>query len=101
MPIWAKETAPNFVTPPCVYCEHWTGGQTCKAFPGMKIPHEITTVEFDHRRNHPQDNGIVFSPSPNSSPDDVTRLFSELEVQWARYKEFGGLFGSQLLNPHH
>lgn len=50
------------LAPMCMWCsrknpENWT----CEAFPGG-IPDDIFTNEFDHRKNHVNDNDLTFDP---------------------------------------
>lgn len=54
----------------CGKCKHFNRGNmaenTCNAFPNG-IPEEIIRNEFDHRKPHPQDNGIQFEPIEESA----------------------------------
>ena len=44
----------------CISCKHYLGLQECEAF--KKIPFEIYSGEFDHRKPFKGDNGIQFEP---------------------------------------
>jgi hypothetical protein len=49
----------------CAYCKHYDSDAknkpSCAAFVG-RIPVEIIRGDFDHSDNHPNDNGLTFSP---------------------------------------
>jgi len=53
----------------CVYCIHWIQGR-CTAFP-KGVPMDILTNQFDHRKPHEGDGGILFEANPDgmSLPD--------------------------------
>lgn len=59
----------------CGNCAHWTGKRTCEAFGDREIPFEILANEFDHRENHPDDNGLTWTPED----DGATHPF----IEWA------------------
>lgn len=44
----------------------------CEAFP-ERVPREIWTGQFDHRRPYPGDNGILFEPAEDS--EDSLRAY--------------------------
>lgn len=50
----------------CLTCAHWEGNRTCSAFDGH-IPLSILENSFDHREEHPKDNGKTWTPDS----DDV------------------------------
>lgn len=56
----------------CAWCRHFHrdrfGGNFCDSFPDDDgIPLEIIEGRHDHRRPHPDDNGILFEPLPGES----------------------------------
>ncbi len=59
-----SEKNKNEVAWSCMICKHFIHGDRpiCKAFPEM-IPFEIVVGDFDHRKQHPMDNGIRFLPN--------------------------------------
>jgi hypothetical protein len=53
--------------PLCLSCMHFLSidslGFRCKAFK-YHIPDEIKNSLFDHKKNHPLDNGLTYQPKP-------------------------------------
>lgn len=55
----------------CAFCVHLSSNRVndkriCNAFPDG-IPDEIILGEYDHREEHPEDNGIRFEQDPNKT----------------------------------
>lgn len=46
----------------CDACEHFNGQARCDAFDDRTIPMAILKNDFDHRQNHPDDNGRTWTP---------------------------------------
>lgn len=46
----------------CQFCAHYQGDRRCAAFGSTEIPIEILENSFDHRQNHPGDNGLAYEP---------------------------------------
>jgi hypothetical protein len=70
----------------CLFCKHWDVPQplrriwVCSAFP-RGIPDEIGYGDFNHRKPHPEDNGIQFELVEGSTlPDWVEEFYPSIDV---------------------
>ena len=58
----------------CHNCTHrHEGSPTCDAFGDRHIPMSILKNDFDHRENHPDDNGLTWEPED----EDAVHPFEE------------------------
>lgn len=64
----------------CHFCKHRIvkieGRDACKAFPD-KIPDEIYSKYFDHRKEYPEDKGIRFKAINKNAAEHVSELYKE------------------------
>lgn len=64
----------------CVDCYHFRGyarGMTCAAFLDG-IPEEIIENRFDHRKPHPEDNGIRFEMKEDAPAELINQKLAFL-----------------------
>ncbi|MDD5271089.1 MAG: hypothetical protein PHU14_00090 [Methylovulum sp.] len=52
----------------CRFCEHFLGGQRCKAFP-VAIPDDLWSGDNQHRSPYKDDQGIRYAPKQMAMPD--------------------------------
>lgn len=72
----------DLVTDQCSYCRHFRVGHGlayCAGFPAG-IPPDILGNERDHRKPHPDDDGVRFEPAPGTSPAVLARLYAILDA---------------------
>ncbi|GAB5492415.1 MAG: hypothetical protein Phog2KO_26300 [Phototrophicaceae bacterium] len=73
----------------CLYCKHFhilnRSGLFCDAFPDG-IPDEIVKGHFDHRKPHPNDNGVQFeiNPTKEHMKEHIDATYSLIEKDYKR-----------------